>query len=835
MRRPRPLALVAFAQALAILVVDSRPEWAPRPALAVALSLAWSLALAVVAHCARRSGAARARALRAFAPPLAFAFACALACASAHGAALAAARADAFRLPREPSLVEACVAARRARASGDVYELSGLRAFGASPAALPAHAIWNAEPERAPLAVGQCLRMHARLAPLRFRANPGSRSPERRFERAGIAARVAATNARLARPLAGAPSAFSFLAARRERAAEALVARGDGGALIAALALGDTRGIARADRNAFDALGVAHALAVSGLHLALVAGLAFALASAGVRAVALPIDRRAPAVAFAVAAGACYAIATGPGVAAARALAMLAVAAAGFGFRRPGGARSGYWLAAVATLAANPAALFELGPQLSFAATGALLYARRDAGRARPSGVCERLAAAVRESIGVSAVAIAATAPWLALAGLRGSLVGLAANVVAIPWLAFALLPASLASGALALAAPAVVEGASAGSTPTGALDRFARATLAASDGLARASLSVARSGAEALARVAPAVGASAPPAACGIALAVAIAAVGARARRVRTRVFAAMLATTALELAPRADAPAPGALAAFLDVGSGDSIVLRSRDGTAVLIDGGIAQAAGGSRGVEIDLGRTVVLPALDALGVRALALVVATHADADHAGGLAAVVRAREVRELWIPRGARGDPGLAVLLEAARERRVAVREVASDGAAARERVLAEDLAIELLAPARAARPRDRNEASIVLRARVGSLRVLLTGDLGRAGEDRLRASDAPLAADVLKLGHHGSAGSSSSEFLRAVAPALAVVSAACDRAGLPSPRALARVRANDAAIAWTGRDGAIVVRGDPLRVEPFRVAARAPPCRAR
>jgi competence protein ComEC len=98
------------------------------------------------------------------------------------------------------------------------------------------------------------------------------------------------------------------------------------------------------------------------------------------------------------------------------------------------------------------------------------------------------------------------------------------------------------------------------------------------------------------------------------------------------------------------------------------------------------------------------------------------------------------------------------------------------------------------------------------VLRVELGGTRVLLTGDIGAAAEHALLASGADLSADVLKLAHHGSAGSSTSEFLAAVAARVAVVSAACAARGLPNGQVLTRVRRHGMAVWWTGRDGAVL-----------------------
>ena len=99
------------------------------------------------------------------------------------------------------------------------------------------------------------------------------------------------------------------------------------------------------------------------------------------------------------------------------------------------------------------------------------------------------------------------------------------------------------------------------------------------------------------------------------------------------------------------------------------------------------------------------------------------------------------------------------------------------------------------------------------MLRVEVGGSRVLLTGDAERAAEVALLARGS-LAAEVLKLGHHGSRTSSSAAFLEAVGAELAIASAPClGRFVMPHPDVQRRVAAAGASLWWTGRDGAVIV----------------------
>jgi competence protein ComEC len=255
------------------------------------------------------------------------------------------------------------------------------------------------------------------------------------------------------------------------------------------------------------------------------------------------------------------------------------------------------------------------------------------------------------------------------------------------------------------------------------------------------------------------------------------------------------------------------------LDVGQGDALLVQGRRG-AVLVDAGPATPGG------VDLGRRVVVPALAALGVRRLDLLVLTHADLDHRGGAPSLLERVPVAALWLPYGARSDPAFADLLEAAAARGVEVSERGAQAPPLR----AGDLRVEPLWPPAAAGHGSRNQRSLVVRITAGAHRVLLPGDLEAESETALLASGADLRADVLALPHHGSRTSSTQPFLAAVAPVLALVSAPCHgRFGMPHPEVLARARAASASLWWTGRDGALVVGlAEPLHAWGWAASAQ-------
>jgi beta-lactamase superfamily II metal-dependent hydrolase len=115
----------------------------------------------------------------------------------------------------------------------------------------------------------------------------------------------------------------------------------------------------------------------------------------------------------------------------------------------------------------------------------------------------------------------------------------------------------------------------------------------------------------------------------------------------------------------------------------------------------------------------------------------------------------------------------------------------------------------------------RSRNDDALVLRIDYGLVSFLLASDITAATEARLLAAGAPLGATVLKVAHHGSRGSSTPEFLRAVGPLVAVVSVGARNAyGHPTPETLARLDAANTRVYRTDRDGAVILETDGSRL---------------
>ncbi|MEZ5331353.1 MAG: DNA internalization-related competence protein ComEC/Rec2 [Thermoanaerobaculia bacterium] len=217
-------------------------------------------------------------------------------------------------------------------------------------------------------------------------------------------------------------------------------------------------------------------------------------------------------------------------------------------------------------------------------------------------------------------------------------------------------------------------------------------------------------------------------------------------------------------------------------------------------------------------DVARSVTVPALAGLGLDRLRAVVMTHPDLDHCRGLWQLARAVPVDEIWIGAGwPRSDCLIRLLAVPGPRLRVLLPG---------DRIPVAGWTVETLHPSPGFGGTD-NDRSLVLRAEAGDRAVLLTGDLQAAGERALlgHAPGSRLRADVLLVPHHGSRTSAGPELLDAVRPRLAVISAGPgNRFGHPHREVLERLRRRGIPRLVTARSGWIRVvlpAAGGLRVE--------------
>jgi competence protein ComEC len=210
-------------------------------------------------------------------------------------------------------------------------------------------------------------------------------------------------------------------------------------------------------------------------------------------------------------------------------------------------------------------------------------------------------------------------------------------------------------------------------------------------------------------------------------------------------------------------------------------------------------------------DAGRRVVTPFLQRQGVRALAAILVSHAHADHMGGVPSLLRRFGVGVVVEPGAPVTDPAYAALLSLLDSARVPWHP-----GRAGERFTLDGVRFTLLhpAPGWAEWGEDVNEDSLVLLVEYGRFQALFTGDAGLPAEATLRRSLVPV--DLLKVGHHGSRGSTGAELLDSLRPLVAVISVGRNDYGHPAPETLDRLRRRQVPVLRTDEDGTISVRTD-------------------
>jgi competence protein ComEC len=578
--------------------------------------------------------------------------------------------------------------------------------------------------------------------------------------------------------------------------------RDDAAGIVAALSIGDQAAIPARWWEDFNRTGVGHLMSISGLHITMLAGMAGGFAR---RLLRNPRIGR-PALLercsadrlkwlFALVVAFFYSALAGWGIPAQRTCWMLAVAGlAVLGGRSQSLVRVLSLSAGIVTLL-DPWAPLSAGFWLSFASVGAIIWygsQQAAAQRAMAEGGSRwrgKAGAILVDALRTQWAATLSLLPLGALFFSSFSLVGPVANAFAIPLVSIVITPLALLGTALVLPVPA------AGGAVLGLVAIACGWMLDALEPLAAPRWAIA---------VLP------PPSWPAASAAVlAIAALLAPPRLPgRPAAFAALLPL----FASGDTLPPPGSLVVTaLDVGQGSAILVETPSGR-LLFD------AGPRYGTDSEAGARVLVPYLRARGITRLEAMVVSHADEDHAGGAESVLKGVDVD--WVASPLPHDHPI-VLAAPAHHR--CWRGHRWDWG---------EVAFEFLhpGPERTARKSTTNANSCVLRISSPAGTVLLTGDIEAAQERFLiEKLDAQwLRADVLAAPHHGSNGSSTMEFLRAVSPSLALAQVGYrNRFRHPGEKAQVRYRVNRIPLLRTDADGATSVRlqaGSEPSVERLR-----------
>lgn len=534
---------------------------------------------------------------------------------------------------------------------------------------------------------------------------------------------------------------------------------------IQALALGDTRSLSDEDWRILRATGLTHLIAISGFHVGLVAGFA-ALCCYLLYFVFPQLGRLWPRqqsmamsamlLAFSYTALAGFALPTW------RTFLMIAVVAMAKLSRRPVRISQSLALALIAILLFDPLAVLSAGFWLSFVGVAWLVWCL-------PNNAGEKKLTR-REQ-----VKLFFQSQWIALLGLlplsiwffgQTSLLGPITNIIGIPWISLVVVPLALLGLLFSTVHMGIATffwkmGAAAMQSLWWVLERISEWPQAMlwlpEPSLLSLSLSLLGAFILLLPRALP-----------GKWLAIFL--------------FLPLLL-------PALDRPEHGQVdIAMLDVGQGLSLLVKTENHT-LLYDAGPAKLGG------FDAGESIVVPALHAVGVRELNKIIISHGDNDHAGGLSSVMKAYPDAKVVASEGS--------------------IDIATAPCLHEQKWIWDGVSFEFLHPPEFF-PYLRNESSCVLRIEAQGKVALFTGDIGRLIEARLlKEQGKKIRADFLQVPHHGSATSSSAEFLDAVQPSLGLIASGSEnRFGHPKPEVVSRYHERKIKLAASPEYGWLRVR---------------------
>ena len=254
-----------------------------------------------------------------------------------------------------------------------------------------------------------------------------------------------------------------------------------------------------------------------------------------------------------------------------------------------------------------------------------------------------------------------------------------------------------------------------------------------------------------------------------------------------------------------------------FLDVGQGDAAVIEFPDSHVMVIDGG------GFMSQTFDSGRAIVAPFLWQKKIGQVDTLVLSHPNLDHYGGLEFLAEHFGVTSFWFNADKRSKSQRFKRLMTTLERNgVEIRPLCS-GSQDQE---INSVRIQILHPPCSQTGLDTNDASLVLRLSHGEVDILFSGDVETAGERILLSTSAQLASEILKVPHHGSRSSSTLPFLEAVSPQVAIASLGHhNRFRFPAPKVVDRYERRGVELLRTDQAGTITVLSDgkSYRVETF------------
>ncbi|AHD07437.1 ComEC/Rec2 family competence protein [Paenibacillus larvae] len=240
-----------------------------------------------------------------------------------------------------------------------------------------------------------------------------------------------------------------------------------------------------------------------------------------------------------------------------------------------------------------------------------------------------------------------------------------------------------------------------------------------------------------------------------------------------------------------------------FLDVGQGASQLLVSPNGKTMLIDAGDNDK------------EQLMLDYMKKYGITKLDIVIGTHPDADHIGGLDKVIDHLDIGKVYLPKASSNTKTYESLLTSIKQKGLKV----TTAKAGVKLDWDPDVQVEMLAPVKSYK--DNNNNSAVVRLTHGANAILLTGDAESESEQDMIASKAELSADLMLVGHHGSNSSTTAAFLNKVKPKAAVIQVGKgNKYGHPKEKVLQRLEKQGVKVYRNDEQGTIAAISDGKQI---------------
>jgi competence protein ComEC len=581
-------------------------------------------------------------------------------------------------------------------------------------------------------------------------------------------------------------------------------------AVLKALVTGDRSEVSPRTDKTLRQIGGAHLLAISGLHIGMIATLAFfvfrVLLSCSERILLAAWSTRGAAL---LSAGPVlfYGFLAGMSPSTQRAVIMTMAFLIALVLERERDAINTLAIAALVILVNNPTALFHVSFQLSFAAVFSILYVLKNLScmfkfRNPPHRGLKRLAL----FLVVSTTAVLGTLPVTLYYFNQVSLIGPVTNCLMIPLVGFLVVPLGLLAVVFLMVSQTV------------SLLLMKGALLVMQGGLMVA---------EQFARIPFAAVKTVTPSLLEIGLYYTLAWTLMKLGTTKR----AKIAISVVLLVTLADATywfqkrlgRDNLAITAIDVGRGQAVLIEMPGGKCMLVDGG------GFYENRFDVGERIVAPLLWQKKIATVETLILSHPHPDHLNGLLFVARHFHVRELWTNEDVIQSPQHQDLLDMAKEQNIAVLGMDK---LAKPQVIG-DVVFEVLLPPTdflERKKRDRwrttNNNSLVVKVTLGRVSFLFPGDIEAEAESELAAlAGEYVNSDVLMAPHHGSKTSSTARLLHLANPTVVVISSGKESPGLPHQKVLDRYKAHGCRIFRTDLHGAIslITNGTDLKVEPY------------